>query len=44
MSGSWCVNAYLVAWKDNRNFWNEIWAVDHEAVFGGIFHYSVAPK
>ncbi len=80
--------AYLVAWKDNRNFWNEIWAarvasdgtvqdpsgfrifdqatnqgtagifappsvaagpgnkwaVDHEAVFGGIFHYSVAPK
>lgn len=79
---------YLVAWKDNRNFWNEIWAarvksdgtvqdpsgfrifdqatnmgtaaiqsppsvapgpgnkwaVDHEAVFGGIFHYSVAPK
>jgi hypothetical protein len=80
--------AYLVAWKDNRNFSNEIWAarvaidgtvqdpsgfrifdqatnmgtagifappsvaagpgnkwgVDHEAVFGGIFHYSVAPK
>ena len=79
---------YLVAWKDNRNFRNEIWAarvasngtvqdasgfrifdqttnmgtagifappsvapgpgsnwaVDHEAVFGGIFHYSVAPK
>jgi hypothetical protein len=80
--------AYLVAWKDNRNFWNEIWAarvasdgtvqdpsgfrifdqatnqgtaaiqappsvapgpgsnwaVDHEAIFGGIYHYSVAPK
>lgn len=80
--------AYLVAWKDNRNFWNEIWAarvasdgtvqdpsgfrifdqatnqgtaaiqnppsvapgpgnkwaVDHEAIFGGIFNYTVAPK
>jgi hypothetical protein len=80
--------AYLVAWKDNRNFWNEIWAarvasdgtvqdpsgfrifdqatnqgtaaiqappsvapgpgnkwaVDHEAIFGGIYHYTVAPK
>ena len=80
--------SYLVAWKDNRNFWNEIWAarvatdgtvgdpsgfrifdqatnmgtagifappavasgpsgkwaVDHEEIFGGVFHYSVAPK
>jgi hypothetical protein len=81
--------AYLVAWKDNRNFWNEIWAsrvasdgivqdpsgfrvfdqatnmgtgainappalapapggsrwgIDHEVIFGGIYHYTVASK
>ena len=81
--------AYLVAWKDNRNFWNEIWAgrvasdgtvqdpsgfrvfdqatnmgtgaitappalapapggnrwgIDHEVVFGGIYHYTAASK
>jgi hypothetical protein len=80
---------YLVAWKDNRNFWNEIWAarvatngtvqdpsgfrvfdqatnegtaaiqnppavapapgsgnwgLDHEEIFGGIFHYTIKSK
>jgi hypothetical protein len=79
--------AYLVAWKDNRNFWNEIWAgrvasdgtvldpsgfrvfdqatnmgtgaimappavapapggnrwgIDHEVIFGGIYHYTAS--